>query len=375
MGMHLSAVRSILHDMPNRPAIRLAVRPKDRRLLVELTRRPTATQRSVLRAKVILDAAKGLPNTEIAKRVGISRNGVMEIRARFLERGVESVLADAPRPGRPKLVTPKTIEKLAQTVMASPPKNATHWSSRTLAKKFGIGRSTVQRILLAHELKPHRLRTFKFSRDPHFAEKLRDVVGLYMNPPTNAIVLSVDEKSSVQALERTAPILALRPGLPAAQTHDYIRNGITTLFAALDTLTGRVIESCLPRHRHTEFLQFLDRIENSVPAKLDVHIIMDNYATHKHPLVKAWFAERPRFHVHFTPTSSSWLNAVERFFSEITTKRIRRGTFRSVRELERAITAFVREHNSNARPFVWTKSARVILRKIKKCQSTYGSAH
>lgn len=328
-----------------------------------------------MRAKVVLAAAKGMSNTEIAQRVGVSRVSVVEIRARFMERGLESVVADAPRPGRPRVIPAKTIEKLTETVMASPPKNATHWTSRTLARRFHIGRTSVQRILRAHDLKPHRLRTFKISRDPKFAEKLRDIVGLYMNPPTNAIVLSVDEKSSVQALDRTAPVLPLRPGLPAAQTHDYVRNGTTTLFAALNTLTGRVIESCLPRHRHSEFLQFLDRIEDGVPAKLDVHVIMDNYATHKHPLVKAWFAERPRFHVHFTPTSSSWLNAVERFFAEITNKRIRRGTFRSVRELERAITCFVREHNETAKPFIWTKSARTILRKIIKCKATYGSAH
>jgi len=343
--------------------------------LVELTRRPTTPQRSVIRAKVVLDAAKGLPHTEAARRVGISRNSVMQIRERFESFGIESVLSDLQRSGRPKIIADRTVEKLTETVMTSTPKNATHWTSRALASKFGIGRSSVQRILLAHDLQPHRVRSFKFSKDPDFTLKLRDVVGLYMNPPDNAIVLSVDEKSSVQALDRTAPVLALRPGLPAAQTHDYVRNGTTTLFAALNTLSGHIIEQCLPRHRHTEFLQFLDRIDSSVPPKLDVHLIMDNYATHKHPLVKAWFQARPRYHVHFTPTSSSWLNAVERFFAEITGKRIRRGTFRSVRELQRAIAAFVAEHNKNAKPFVWTKSAATILRKIKKCHATYGSAH
>ncbi len=239
--------------------------------------------------------------------------------------------------------------------MTSTPKNATHWTSRALAGKFRIGRSSVQRILCAHDLQPHRVRSFKFSKDPDFALKLRDVVGLYMNPPVNAIVLGVDEKSSVRGLDRTA--------------------GTTTLFAALDTLSGQIIEHCLPRHRHTEFLQFLDRIERSVSPKLDVHIIMDNYATHKHPLVKAWFVARPRYQVHFTPTSSSWFNAFERFFTEITAKRIRRGTFRSVRELQCAIVAFVAEHNKTAKPFVWTKSAAATLGKIKKCHTTYGSAH
>lgn len=361
--------------MPNRPAKRLVVRPKDRRALVELTRKPTAPQRSALRARVVLDAANGLSHAEIARRTGISSNSVISIRDRFSNVGIESVLADAPRSGRPKVIPEKTVESLTQAVMASSPKNATHWTSRALAAKYRIGRSSVQRILHEHDLQPHRVRSFKFSKDPKFAEKLRDVVGLYMHPPVNAIVLSVDEKSSVQALDRTAPILPIRPGLPAAQTHDYVRNGTTTLFAALNVLTGHIIEQSLPRHRHAEFLQFLDRVERTVPPKLDVHLIMDNYATHKHPLVKEWFAARPRYHVHFTPTSSSWLNAVERFFSEITAKRIRRGTFRSVRELQRAITAFVAEHNQNAKPFIWTKSAATILRKIRKCHETYGSAH
>lgn len=361
--------------MPNIPAPRLAVRPKDRRTLVELVRKPTALQRSVLRANVILDAAKGLSHAEIARRAGISRNSVMTIRKRFLAVGIESVLSDAPRLGRPKVIADKTVENLTETVMTSTPKNATHWTSRVLAAKFRIGRSSVQRILVAHDLQPHRVRSFKFSTDPQFTQKLRDVVGLYMNPPVNAIVFSVDEKSSIQALDRTAPVLPLRPGLPSGQTHDYIRHGTTTLFAALNTLSGKVIEQCLPRHRHIEFLEFLNRIEGNVPSKLDVHLIMDNYATHKHPAVKEWFSERPRFHAHFTPTSSSWLNAVERFFSEITTKQIRRGTYRSVRELQRAITAFVADHNKSAKPFVWTKSASTILRKIKKCHATYGSAH
>jgi transposase len=285
------------------------------------------------------------------------------------------VLEDAPRSGRPAFITPKTVEKIVETTMNRPPKNASHWSSRSLANEFGVGRSTVQRILQAHNLQPHRVETFKFSTDPNFNQKLRDVVGLYMDPPVNAIVLSVDEKSSVQALERTAPILPLRPGIPARQTHDYRRNGTTTIFAALNTLSGEVIERCLPRHRHSEFLEFLQHIDRAVPSKLDVHIIMDNYATHKHPAVKAWFAENPRYHAHFTPTSSSWLNAVERFFSEITNKRIRRGTFRNVRELEKAVTKFVAEHNAGAKPFVWTKSAQTILRKIKKCHTIYGSAH
>jgi len=361
--------------VPNHPADRLRVRPKVRLALIELTRRPTTPQRTVLRSKVILAAANGLSNTEIARRTGVARQNVIEIRRRFEDSGLESVLADAARPGRPKLIGAKTVEKITETAMKAPPKNATHWSSRDLAAKYGVGRTSVQHILRSHNLQPHRLQNFKFSNDPHFVEKLRDVVGLYMNPPVNAIVLSVDEKSGVQALERSAPILPLRPGVPVRQTHDYVHNGTTTLFAALNTLSGKVIEQCLPRHRHSEFLQFLEHIDKNVPAKLDIHLILDNYATHKHPAVQAWFGSHPRYHVHFTPTSSSWLNAVERFFSEITVKRIRRGTFRLVRELERAISSFVAEHNSQAKPFIWTKTARTILRKIKNCHAIYGSAH
>jgi putative transposase len=361
--------------MPNHAADRLRVRPKMRLSLIELTRRPTTPQRTVLRARVILAAANGLSNTEIARRTGIARQNVIEIRRRFEDRGLESVLADAARPGRPKLIGANTVAKITETAMKAPPKNATHWSSRELAEKYGVGRTTVQHILRSHNLQPHRVQSFKFSTDPQFVEKLRDVVGLYMNPPTNAIVLSVDEKSSVQALERTAPILPLRPGIPARQTHDYVRNGTTTLFAALNTLSGKVIERCLPRHRHTEFLQFLEHVDRNVSRQLDIHLILDNYATHKHPAVKAWFAARPRYHVHFIPTSSSWLNAVERFFAQITAKRIRRGTFRSVRELERAIVSFVADHNSHAKPFIWTKTARTILRKIQSCHAIYGSAH
>ncbi len=231
----------------------------------------------------------------------------------------------------------------------------------------------MQRILRAHNLKPHRWETFKFSKDLEFAAKLRDVVGLYMNPPTNAVVLSVDEKSGTQALERTAPMLPIRPGLPARQTHDYRRNGTTTLFAALNTLSGKVLQHCQPHHTHVEFIAFLKHIDRDVPKRLDVHIIMDNYATHKHAATRAWLEQHPRFHVHFTPTSSSWLNAVERFFSEITSKRIRRGSFPSVPRLVKAIAAFVDEYNAHAKPFVWTKSAKTILGKIKKCHTIYGS--
>ena len=286
---------------------------------------------------------------------------------------MKSVLEDAPRPGRPRTISDKKVAKIVEATLNSIPRNRTHWSSREMAQREGVSFSTVQRIWHAHQLQPHRVANFKFSKDPHFVEKLRDIVGLYLDPPTNAIVLSVDEKSSVQALERTAPILPLREGVPARQTHDYRRNGTTTMFAALNTLTGRVLEKCLPRHRHTEFIAFLEHIDRNVPPKLDVHIIMDNYATHKKAEVRAWFTAHPRYHVHFTPTGSSWLNAVERFFAEITAKRIRRGTFKSIPQLVKAISDYVADHNSCARPFVWTKSAERILKKIRKCRAIYAS--
>lgn len=361
--------------MPFQSAPSLWVSPKVRRELTALLKKSTAPQRTIQRARILLDAADGYSNTEIANRVGMARQNVVAVRQRFEERGLESVLQDAPGRGRPKSISEARIQKIVESTLHTTPKNATHWSSRELAKRHHVSFSTVQRTWRAHNLQPHRVQNFKFSKDPYFVQKLRDIVGLYMKPPMNAIVLSVDEKSSVQALERTAPILPLREGIPARQTHDYTRNGTTTLFAALNTLSGEVLERCLPRHRHTEFIEFLDHIDHNVPRKLDIHIIMDNYATHKHPMVKEWFAKHPRYHAHFTPTSSSWLNAVERFFAEITAKRIRRGTFPSITKLVSAISAYVAEHNANAKPFVWTKSARTIMAKIRKCHAIYESGH
>jgi transposase len=349
--------------------------PNVRRVLTTLLKKSTAPQRTIQRARILLDAADGYSNSEIANRVSMARQNVIAVRQRFEERGLESVVRDAPGRGRPKTISEARIQKIVESTLHTTPKNATHWSSRELAKCQQVSYSTVQRVWRVHNLQPHRVQNFKFSADPNFVQKLRDIVGLYMNPATNAIVLSVDEKSSVQALERTAPILPLREGILARQTHDYTRNGTTTLFAALNTLSGQVLERCLPRHRHTEFLEFLGHIDRNVPRKLDIHIIMDNYATHKHPAVKAWFAKHRRYHAHFTPTSSSWLNAVERFFAEITAKRIRRGTFPSVAKLVKAISAYVAEHNAEAKPFVWTKSARSIIAKIRKCHSIYESGH
>lgn len=361
--------------MPLPPAPPLRVRPRHLRRLEDLIAKGTTEQRTVRRARVVLDAAKGLSNAEIAQRVGISRPSVISIRQRFEASGMASVLEDAPRPGRPRTISEKKVAKIVEATLRTVPKNRTHWSSREMAQREGVSFSTVQRIWQAHELQPHRVANFKFSNDPHFVEKLRDIVGLYMKPPTHAIVLSIDEKSGVQALERTAPILPLREGIPSRQTHDYRRNGTTTLFAALNTLNGKIIQKCLPRHRHTEFIDFLEHVNRNVPAKLDVHIIMDNYATHKKAEVQEWFAAHPRYHVHFTPTGSSWLNAVERFFSEITAKRIRRGTFPSVPKLIKAIADYVEDHNAQAQPFVWTKSAKAILKKLRKCHAIYASGH
>ena len=254
--------------------------------------------------------------------------------------------------------------------MKTTPKDATHWSVRAMAASQKVSPATVQRIWKKHKLQPHRVESFKFSNDPEFARKVRDIVGLYMNPPDRAIVLSVDEKSQIQALDRTQPILPLRPGLPARQTHDYERHGTTTLFAALNVLEGTVIAACQPRHRHQEFLRFLNRIDELVDSRLQIHLVLDNYGTHKHPAVKKWLAVRPRYHVHFTPTSSSWLNQIERWFAEITRKRIRRGTFRSVRDLTKAIQDYIHRYNRNPQPFQWVVSASKIIRKVNKYKET-----
>ena len=304
----------------------------------------------------------------------MTRVAVTALRARYLEREL-GVLDDAPRPGRPPTIPASTVEAIITTTMHEKPKTATHWTRRSLAAKFKVSSASVDRILREHRLQPERVQNFKFSSDPQFVAKVRDVVGLYLKPPRKALVFSVDEKSQIQALERTAPILPLQRGIPERQSHDYWRNGTTTLFAALNVLDGSVIGKCLPRHRNEEFVTFLDHIEDTVAPELDVHLIMDNYATHKHPNVRAWLAKHPRYHVHFTPTSSSWLNLVERFFAEITARRIRRGSFRSVRELTRAIDAYIADRNRDPKAFVWKASAQRILRRIRKSKSIYETRH
>jgi len=317
-----------------------------------------------------LGAAEGLANNALAKSLGITRPTVLLWRRRYQGAGVDGLLQDAPRPGRHKRISASKVEAIVNATLHTIPSDATHWSVRTMAKAQKISPATVQRIWKAHGLQPHRVETFKLSRDPQFVSKLRDVVGLYLNPPDKALVLCVDEKSQIQALDRTQPLLPMRPGLPARQTHDYLRHGTTSLFAALNVLEGTVIGHCLPRHRHVEFIQFLEQIERSTPRRRQVHLILDNYGTHKHAKVQEWFSAHPRYQLHFTPTGASWLNLVERFFSEITRKRIRRGTFRSLPELIKAIHQFLDEHNKNPRPFIWTASAAKILKKIKHCKET-----
>lgn len=325
--------------------------------------------RLVQRASIILRAAEGAENKVIAQEFGLTRRSVGVWRWRFVREGIEGIEKDKPRGGR----KPKEWRRVASLIVTKTtqekPKNATHWSVRTMAKEIGTSRAMVARVWKAHGLQPHRVKGFKLSNDPQFEEKLRDVVGLYLDPPANALVISADEKSQIQALDRSQPGLPIVPGRCGTMTHDYKRNGTTTLFAAIEMAHGKVISACMKRHRHKEWIQFLEKIDEETPAELDLHLIVDNYATHKHPKVKSWLHRHPRFHVHFIPTSSSWLNVIERFFREITEKRIRRGVFRSVPELTKAIQAFIDEHNRDPRPFVWTARADEILEKTRRARA------
>ena len=331
--------------------------------------------RLVQRARIIHMAADGLLNKAIARTLKISRPTVQLWRQRFLSLRLPGLEKDAPRPGRIPRITHRKISAVVQATLHTTPSNATHWSTRTMAKVQGLSQATIRRIWKQHHLKPHLIETFKLSRDKHFIEKLQDVVGLYLNPPDKALVLCVDEKSQIQALDRTQPLLPLRPGIPARQTHDYKRNGTTTLFAALSMLDGKVIGDCMPRHRHQEFIRFLQLINVKTPLDLDLHLIVDNYGTHKHPRVQSWLKRHPRFHLHFIPTSSSWVNMVERWFREITDKRIRRGTFKSVTDLVKAIMQYIDAHNQNPKVFVWTASVEKIMTKIAKSKEVLDSPH
>lgn len=358
-----------------RPKKPLTISPPERQKLEQWARRRKTAQALALRARIVLACASGETNQAAARRLGVSGATVGKWRERFRQRRLEG-LTDEPRPGAPRKISDAQVEEVVTRTLEGPPPHATHWSTRTMARQTGLSQSAISRIWRAFCLQPHRVENFKLSADPFFIEKVRAIVGLYLNPPERAVVLCLDEKSQVQALDRTRPILPLRPGIPERQTHDYIRHGTTSLFAALDVASGEVVGQCQRRHRQQEFLKFLERIDAAVPPGRDVHLILDNYATHKTPKVMRWFARRPRYFIHFTPTGASWLNLVERFFAEITQRRIRRASFDSVRELERAIADYLDDHNRDPRPFVWTATADAILAKVKRfCERTSGSGH
>lgn len=327
-------------------------------------------QQVTLRSRIVLAATEGQSDTAIAEQLKINRKTVMLWRARFAEQGLESLWEVAPGRGRKATYGSEQIEAIVDATLQTKPKGMTQWSCRLMAKSQGVSKSTISNIWRSHNLKPHRTKRFKLSRDPRFLEKLTDVVGLYLNPPQQALVLCVDEKSQIQALDRTQPGLPLKKGRCGTMTHDYKRNGTTTLFAALELLQGRVIGQCYERHRHQEFLRFLRRLDQEFPGPTPLHLVMDNYGTHTHPKVKAWLQRHPRFLPHFVPTSSSWLNLIERWFGELTSKRVRRGSFGSVEELEKAITEFLAAWNENPKPFVWTATVESIRQKLARCRQT-----
>lgn len=333
------------------------------------------SQSLALRAGICLLGADGLSNSAIARQLNTSRPTVLLWRKRFQEVGPKGLIKDAPHGPSPHRLQRDKIDAIVEATLHTTPPGATHWSTRTMAKSQGVSRSTVARIWKAHGLQPHRIKTFKLSKDKHFLEKLTDVVGLYMDPPEKALVLCVDEKSQIQALDRTQPGLPWKKGRCGTWTHDYKRNGTTCLFAALNMLDGSVIGACHPRHRNIEFLKFLRKVNRETPKGLDLHLIVDNYATHKHPNVKEWLSKHTRFHLHFTPTSSSWVNLIERWFGIITQKRIRRGVFHSVPDLIAAIEDFIRIHNENPTPFIWTKGVGKIMEKVNKCKAILETQH
>jgi transposase len=348
---------------------------EDRVLLERWSGAQKTAQSVALRARIVLAAAAGDSNSEIARTLGVSRPTVILWRGRFAEGGPQALTETKPGRGRKPQISAAKVKQIVQATTQTRPTGATHWSCRSMAKAQGVSPATVQRIWDAHGLKPHRVKTFKLSNDPHFTEKLTDVVGLYLNPPEKAIVLCVDEKSQIQALDRTQASLPMKRGRAGTMTHDYKRNGTTTLFAALSMLDGSVVGQCLPRHRHQEFLKFLRTLEREFPGEQELHLIVDNYRTHKHANVDAWLAKHPRFHLHFTPTSSSWLNLVERWFRELTEKALRRGVFHSVPELIEAIETFLAAHNDDPKPFVWTASADAILTKVSRCKAVLETVH
>jgi transposase len=357
-----------MEDTIVRVAPQITVSDEDRRTLERWSRGRRTPARLVLRARIVLAAAQGLGNQTIAERLRTHRLLVGKWRTRFASRGIAGIAKDAPRGGRPARARQALAAKIVEWTTQQKPPNATHWSCRTLAQKLGTSRAMVNRVWRANGLKPHLCRTFKLSNDRRFVEKLIDVVGLYLNPPEHALVLCADEKSQIQALDRTQPSLPLKKGRCGTMTHDYKRNGTTTLFAALNVMAGQVIGTCMARHRHQEWIKFLKLIDEQTPQGLDLHLIVDNYSTHKHPNVQKWLKRHPRFHMHFIPTSSSWLNMVERWFREITDKRIRRGTFHSVPQLIAAIEAYIAEHNKDPHSFTWTAKAEEILAKVRRAR-------
>lgn len=348
-----------------RPTKPLNLTPLEKEKLTMLARRPKSSQAIAMRARIVLACGEGLSNAAVAVKLRITGATVCKWRERFRVRRLEGLL-DEPRPGTPRSITDKQVEDVVTRTLESMPANATHWSTRLMAQKTGLSQSAIVRIWRAFGLQPHRVENFKLSKDPQFVEKVRDIVGLYLNPPDHAIVLCVDEKSQVQALNRTQPILPLAPGVPARQSHDYERHGVTSLFAALDVASGVTISQCYRRHRHQEFLRFLNDIDANLPRRVEVHLVMDNYGTHKVAKVRQWLARHPRYHVHFTPTSGSWLNLVERLFAEVTQRCVRRGSHTSVRALEKALVEYLDKRNRDPKPFVWTADADMILGKVAR---------
>ena len=358
-----------------RTAPPVVLSPDERATLATWERGRSFPLRLMQRARIVRMAGDGIANQDIAREVGVSRPTVQLWRERFLALRMAGLQKDAPRPGRLPSITEAKMRAVIDATLRTKPPAATHWSVRTMADAQGISPASVQRIWKQHHLKPHRIKTFKVSRDKHFVDKLYDVVGLYLNPPDKSLVLCVDEKSQIQALDRTQPGLPLKKGRCGTMTHDYKRNGTTTLFAALSMLDGQVIGECMPRHRHQEFIRFLNTIDTETPSALDLHMIVDNYATHKHPRVKSWLTRHPRFHLHFIPTSSSWVNMVERWFRDLTEKRIRRGVFTNVPELIEAIHEYLDNHNQHPKIFKWTASVEQILAKVAKCKEALETLH
>jgi transposase len=358
-----------------RPVPILTLTDEEREALGQWMRRPKTSQSLALRARIVVLCARGESNTDVASQLRVTKQTVGKWRSRFLERRLDGLL-DEPRPGTPRRLSDADVERVVAMTLESTPKDATHWSTRAMAEASGLSRSSIQRIWQAFALAPHRSETFKLSKDPLFIDKVRDIVGLYLDPPDKALVLCVDEKAQIQAIDRSQPVLPMRPGQAERRTHDYTRHGTTSLFAALDTKTGKVLGQLHRRHRSIEFRKFLDKIDESVPTGFEVHLILDNYGTHKTETIKRWLVKRPRFHLHFTPTGASWINLVERWFGLLSEKQLRRGVFRSTRSLETTIRDYIETHNAQPKPFVWTKTADEILASVARfCKRTLETPH